>query len=95
MPASPSSMIARCVFHAGCIRRTRRTGRYSDTERIHVQEAASQSGITSSALLGSTLMSAIGGVPQTANAGLSLVLVEIIKLTHHSAYILSTLKRDK
>ena len=41
-------------------------------------------------------LNAIGGhAPQTEHIGLSPALVEIIKLTHRSAYILSTLKRDE
>ena len=40
-------------------------------------------------------MSVIDGSPQTETAALSPALIEIIRLTHRSAYILSTLKRDE
>ena len=76
-------------------RRTRRTVRFSDPEWKQVQEAAAQRGITASDFLRNTVLSAIGGVSQSENAALSPALVEIIKLTHRSAYILSTLKRDE
>jgi len=76
-------------------RRTRRTVRFSDPEWKQVQEAAAQRGITASDFLRNTVLSATGGVSQSENAVLSPALVEIIKLTHRSAYILSTLKRDE
>ena len=76
-------------------RRTRRTVRFSDPEWKQVQQAASRRGITASDYVRNVVMSAAAGVPQSENAALSPALVEIIKLTHRSAYILSTLKRDE
>ena len=76
-------------------RRTRRTVRFSDPEWKKIQQAAARSGITPSEYIRNTVMGAVGGADGTDNPGLSPALVEIIKLTHRSAYILSTLKRDE
>ena len=76
-------------------RRTRRTVRFSDPEWKQVQQAASRRGITASDYVRNAVMSAAADVPRSDDAALSPALVEIIKLTHRSAYILSTLKRDE
>ena len=75
--------------------RRRHTVRFSDPEWKQVQEAATRRGIAASEYVRNTVMAAIGGVPQVENAALSPALVEIIRLTHRSACILSTLKRDE
>ena len=76
-------------------RRIRRTVRFSDREWKQIQEAAAKRGITASEYVRNAALHVIEGTPQTEIAGLSPALVEIIKLTHRSAYILSTLKRDE
>ena len=76
-------------------RRTRRTVRFSDREWKQIQEAAAKRGITASEYVRNAALHVIESAPQTEIAGLSPALVEIIKLTHRSAYILSTLKRDE
>ena len=52
-------------------------------------------GITASDYFRNAALSAVDHSPQTGTGGLSPALIEIIKLTHRSAYILSTLKRDE
>ena len=75
--------------------RIKRTLRFSDPEWKQVQEAAARRGITASEYVRNAVMNLVDGVPQTEPGGLSPALVEIIRLTHRSAYILSTLKRDE
>ena len=76
-------------------RRIRRTVRFSDPEWKQVREAAARRGITASEYIRNAAMNLIDSVPQAETGSLSPALVEIIRLTHRSAYILSTLKRDE
>ena len=76
-------------------KRTRRTVRFSDPERKQVQVAAARRGITPSEYVRSAALGGSDGALQAETGELSPGLVEIIKLTHRSAYILSTLKRDE
>ena len=76
--------------------RIKRTVRFSDPEWKQVRESAESLGITPSEYVRNAALNAIhGGVSRGENAGISPALVEIIRLTHRSAYILSTLKRDE
>ena len=75
--------------------RIRRTVRFSDPEWKQVREAAARRGITASEYVRNAAMNLIDSVPQAETGSLSPALVEIIRLTHRSAYILSTLKRDE
>ena len=76
-------------------RRTKRTVRFSDPEWQQVQKAAERRGITASDYVRNASLNLIDHDPQPKSGGLSPALIEIIKLTHRSAYILSTLKRDE
>ena len=75
--------------------RIKHTVRFSDPEWKQVRQAAERRGITASEYVRNAVMSVIDGSPQTETAALSPALIEIIRLTHRSAYILSTLKRDE
>ena len=76
-------------------RRTKRSIRFSDPEWKQVEKAAAKRGITASEHVRNAALNAIDGTSPVESGGLSPELVEIIKLTHRSAYILSTLKRDE
>ena len=76
-------------------KRTRRTVRFSDPEWKQVQVAAARRGITPSEYVRNAALGGGDGALQAETGDLSPGLVEIIKLTHRSAYILSTLKRDE
>ena len=76
-------------------RRIKRTVRFSDPEWQQVQKAAERRGITASDYVRGAALNLVDHDPQPKPGGLSPALIEIIKLTHRSAYILSTLKRDE
>ena len=76
-------------------RRSKRSVRFSDYEWEQVQRAAEERGITPSEYVRNAALNAVDGATSADIAALSPALVEIIKLTHRSAYILSTLKRDE
>ena len=75
-------------------RRSKRSVRFSDPEWKQVQKAAEERAITPSEYVRTAILSSIDGTAGAETAAISPALVEIIKLTHRSAYILSTLKRD-
>ena len=76
-------------------RRSKRSVRFSDHEWEQIQRAAAERGITPSEYVRNAALNAVDGAAGADIAALSPALVEIIKLTHRSAYILSTLKRDE
>ncbi len=76
-------------------RRSKRSVRFSDHEWEQVQKAAAERGITPSEYVRTAALNAVDGAAGADVNALSPALVEIIKLTHRSAYILSTLKRDE
>ena len=76
-------------------RRSKRSVRFSDHEWERVQRAAAERALTPSEYVRNAALNAVDGAAGAEMTALSPALVEIIKLTHRSAYILSTLKRDE
>ena len=76
-------------------RRSKRSVRFSDHEWEQVQRAAAERDITPSEYVRNAALNTVDGAAGADVNALSPALVEIIKLTHRSAYILSTLKRDE
>ena len=76
-------------------RRAKRSVRFSDHEWEQIQKAAAERALTPSEYVRTAALNAVDGAAGADMAALSPALVEIIKLTHRSAYILSTLKRDE
>lgn len=76
-------------------RRTQRSIRFSDPEWEVVEKAAAGRGIAPAEFVRNAAMNAASDKSSTDSAAITPEIVELIKLTHRCAYILSTLKRDE
>lgn len=94
-PAAASTKTRQTQSAGRGYRRSKRSVRFSDYEWEQVQKAAAERAITPSEYVRNAALNAVDGATSADIAALSPALVEIIKLTHRSAYILSTLKRDE
>ena len=74
--------------------RTPRTIRFTDTEWAKVSRAAAAANISTATFARNAVLSAIAEPAATSGGPLPPGVLELVKRTYRSAYILSTLKRD-
>lgn len=76
-------------------KRTPRTIRFSDAEWARVEEAAANRDLLPATFARNAALAVAAGSTAMASGALTPGIVELIKRTYLSTYILSTLKRDK
>ena len=75
-------------------RRTPRTIRFTDSEWANVSQAAAAANISTATFARNAILNAIAEPAAASGSALPPGILELIKRTYRSAYILSTLKRD-
>ena len=75
-------------------RRTPRTIRFTDSEWANVSQAAAAANISTATFARNAVLNAIAEPAAASGGPLPPGLLELVKRTYRSAYILSTLKRD-
>ncbi len=74
--------------------RSPRTIRFTDAEWAKVQRAAAAVNISTATFARNAVLNALVEPTETSDGALPPGLLELVKRTYRSAYILSTLKRD-
>ena len=75
-------------------RRTPRTIRFTDSEWANVSQAAAAANISTATFARNAILNAITEPAAASGSALPPGILELVKRTYRSAYILSTLKRD-
>ena len=75
-------------------RRTPRTIRFTDSEWSNVSQAAAAANISTATFARNAILNAIAEPAAASGSALPPGILELVKRTYRSAYILSTLKRD-
>ena len=75
-------------------RRTPRTIRFTDSEWANVSQAAAAANISTATFARNAILNAIAEPAAASGSALPPGILELVKRTYRSAYILSTLKRD-
>ena len=75
-------------------RRTPRTIRFTDSEWANVSQAAAAANISTATFARNAVLNAIAEPSAASGSALPPGILELVKRTYRSAYILSTLKRD-
>lgn len=75
-------------------RRTPRTIRFTDSEWESVSQAAAAANISTATFARNAILNAIAEPAAASGSALPPGILELVKRTYRSAYILSTLKRD-
>jgi len=75
-------------------RRTPRTIRFTDSEWASVSQAAAAANISTATFARNAVLNAIAEPTAASGSALSPGILELVKRTYRSTYILSTLKRD-
>ena len=75
-------------------RRTPRTIRFTDSEWANVSQAAAAANISTATFARNAVLNAIAEPAAASGGPLPPGILELVKRTYRSAYILSTLKRD-
>ena len=76
-------------------KRTQRSIRFSDPEWEVVEKAAAGRGIAPAEFVRNAALNAALDKSSTDSTAITPEIIELIKLTHRCAYILSTLKREE
>ena len=74
--------------------RTPRTIRFTDSEWANVSQAAAAANISTATFARNAVLNAIAEPAAASGSALPPGILELVKRTYRSAYILSTLKRD-
>ena len=74
--------------------RSPRTVRFTDAEWARVQRAAAAANISTATFARNAVLNAVVESTEASDGALPPGMLELIKRTYRSAYILSTLKRD-
>lgn len=75
-------------------RRTPRTIRFTDSEWANVSQAAAAANISTATFARNAILNAVAEPATASGSALPPGILELVKRTYRSAYILSTLKRD-